>query len=141
MEYPNHPYPKDTLPYPPHADVLKYIHSYADRFDLEKLIKFRRQVIRIRPIENNKWEIIVKDLVNNKIDNVTYDAVFICNGNFSSPRIPQLPGTDEFKGKIIHSHDYRDAEAFHGKFAENSFTTIYVRITFAYFDLILELNR
>lgn len=116
MEYPGHSYPKNTLPYPPQADVLNYIHSYVDRFNLKKLIKFRHQIIRILPIENEKWEIVVKDLANNDFKTLIYDVVFICNGNYSSPRIPDLPGTDEFKGKIIHSHDYRDAEAFRGIF-------------------------
>lgn len=116
MEYPDHPYPKDTLSYPPQADVLKYLHSYADRFDLKKLMKFSHLIIRILPIENNGWEVIVKDLPNNKFESKMYDVVFICNGHFSTPRFPDLPGIDEFKGKIIHSHDYRDSEAFRGMF-------------------------
>lgn len=114
MEYPNFPYPNGTLSYPPQADVLKYLNSYADHFDIKKHIKFCHFVIRVVPIEGNKWEVIVKNLPNDKFETLIYDIIFVCNGHFSTPRYPIIPGTDEFEGKMVHSHDYRSAEIFRG---------------------------
>lgn len=114
MSYPDHPYPKDTIPFPPSGDVLKYLQSYADRFDLKKYIKFTHLVVRVLPIENGKWEVIVKDLPNNKFKTLIYDVVFVCSGHFSTPRYPDIPNINMYKGKLIHSHDFRTADAFRG---------------------------
>lgn len=115
MEYPDFPYPNGTKSYPPQSEVLKFIHSYADKFDLKKHIKFSHIVIRVLPIEDGKWEIIVKNLPTNTFETIIYDAVFIANGHFVAPRIPHIDGVNEFKGKILHSHDFRTAEAYRGE--------------------------
>lgn len=114
MEFNGHPYPNGTKSYPPQADVLKYLHSYADRFNINQHIKLNHLVIRVLPIENDKWEVIVKDLTNDKFETLIYDLVFVANGHFSAPRYPSIAGIDEFKGEKLHSHDYRTSEAFHG---------------------------
>lgn len=114
MEFPGHPYPNDTLSFPPHSDVLKYLHSFVDRFKLKKYIKFEHLVVHINPTDNEKWEIIIKDLPNNKFITQIYDVIFVCNGHYSVPFIPKIHGASKFKGKIMHSHNYRTAETFRG---------------------------
>lgn len=116
MELPGLRYPNNTISYPPHSDVLKYLHSYANLFDLNKYIKFNHMIIRALPIENDKWEIIVKDLPNNKYITQIFDAVFVCNGHFFDQYLPKIKGAEEFQGKLLHSHDFRDAESFRGNF-------------------------
>lgn len=114
MEYPDLLYPNDTLPYPPHSDVLKYLHSYADLFQLRKYVKLSHLVVRVHPIENGKWEVIVRDLPNDTYNTQIFDAIFVCNGHYSEPFIPEIGGVDEFNGKLMHSHDFRSAKAFRG---------------------------
>ncbi len=43
-----------------------------------------------------------------------FDAVAVCNGHYSVPRTPALPGAGAFPGRQMHSHDYRDAAPFAG---------------------------
>lgn len=115
MEFPDHPYPEDVISYPPQSQVFKYLHSYADRFGITEHLKLNHLVIRVTPIENQKWEVIVKDLPNNKFDTLIYDVVFVSNGHFATPRYPNIPGIEEYKGKFVHSHDFRTAEDFRGE--------------------------
>lgn len=115
MEFPDHPYPNGTISYPSQSTVLNYLQSYADRFNMKEHIKFSHLVIRVIPIENDKWEVIVKDLPNDKFNTLMYDVVFVCTGRFSSLRYPNIPGMDDFQGKTLHSHDYRTAETFRGE--------------------------
>lgn len=117
MEYPDFHYPNDTISYPPHSDVLKYLNSYADHFDVRRHIQFSQLVIRVRPVENTKWEIIVKNLPNNTYETKIYDLVFICNGHYSKPFVSEIHGAHDFSGKMIHSHDFRTAEAYHSKYS------------------------
>lgn len=121
-------------------DMLAYLGSYANHFNILELIKFRHYVIRVRPIQDTKWEvnkcqlnyeynfhgnfviiilqIIVNDLINDRVTTHIHDAIFVCNGHNSTPSwpSPKYPGADKFAGKQWHSHDYRRAEAFQGKF-------------------------
>ncbi|XP_031619214.1 dimethylaniline monooxygenase [N-oxide-forming] 2-like [Contarinia nasturtii] len=113
MTYIDHPFPEGTRSFPSHVEVQKYYQSYAERFDFMKLIKFNHSVIRVLPIENNKWEVIVKDCINDKFETIVYDAVFVCNGHYAKSHIPEIPGACEFKGRIMHSRDFRTPEKFH----------------------------
>lgn len=45
-----------------------------------------------------------------------FDAVMVCNGHFSAPNLPEVPGlTELFQGPVMHSHWYREPSAFKGK--------------------------
>lgn len=115
MEFPDFHHPDGTTTFLNQTDILRFLHSYADHFNLNKHIKLNHFVVRVLPVENGKWEIMVKDLPNNEFITKTFDAVIVCNGHFAAPRIPVMKGVDEFKGRILHSHDFRRAEAFTGK--------------------------
>ena len=45
----------------------------------------------------------------------TFDYVVVSSGHFSVPFIPEYKGMNSFPGRIMHSHDFRDAEEFRGK--------------------------
>lgn len=64
------------------------------------------------------FQIIVRDLLRDKVEIHIYDAIFVCIGNNSAPKWPKppYPGFRIFRGKQSHSHDYRRAEAFEGDF-------------------------
>lgn len=123
IEFPDHHHLNETSTFPSHSDILKYLHSYADQFDLNDHIKFSHSVIRVLPVANDKWEVIVKDLTNDKFITKIYDAVFVCNGHHSAPRIPEYEGASEFQGKVIHQSDYRNGEMFRGMFLTFVFMT------------------
>ena len=39
----------------------------------------------------------------------------VSTGHFSVPFIPEYKGMNSFPGRIMHSHDFRDAEEFRNK--------------------------
>ena len=39
----------------------------------------------------------------------------VCNGHYTDPYIPQMPGMEAFQGEIDHSHNYRENSRFDGK--------------------------
>lgn len=112
MHYPDFPFPEQEISYLSAEEVLKYYQSYADSFNLKKYIKFEHHVVRVRPLLNETWEVIVKDLKSNEYETVNYDAVLVCNGHYNAPFIPDYEGRNVFAGKQIHSHDYRCCEPF-----------------------------
>ncbi|MCA9711149.1 MAG: hypothetical protein KDK70_35245, partial [Myxococcales bacterium] len=44
-----------------------------------------------------------------------FDAVAVCNGHYSEPRLPALPGLERFGGRVLHSHAYREPRGFSGQ--------------------------
>lgn len=115
MSYPDYPYTSPaTTSYISADNVLNYLHNFAQHFDLHRHIKFERNVVRVRPVES-RWEVIVRNLPENKHEIYSFDAVLVCTGNFHTPFRPAIVDDDLFKGKQFHSHDYRDAESFRGE--------------------------
>jgi dimethylaniline monooxygenase (N-oxide forming) len=114
MEYPDFPYPYDDHSFITSEKMLKYFALYADQFNLRDHIKFEHEVIRVRPVLEGKWEVLVRNLPQNEFKTFTFDFVLVCNG-FSVPLIPKIEGQDVLKAKQIHSHDYRKAQDFSGE--------------------------
>lgn len=114
MNYPDFPIPEQEKSYIPQEDVLDYLKSYAAKFELLKYIRFEHYVVRVRPIRETTWEIIVRDLRLDKYETYEFDAVMVSNGHYHTPMMPNYPGTELFAGKQIHSHDYRQPESFKG---------------------------
>lgn len=98
--------------YIPSEDMLKFLNLYAETFEVNKHIKYEHHVIRIRPIKESQWEVIVMDLPQNRLETIIYDSVFICNGHYHTPAFPNYPGYKTFKGKQVHSHDYRSSSPY-----------------------------
>ena len=39
----------------------------------------------------------------------------VSTGHYSTPFVPTYPGVEKFPGRVMHSHDFRDACEFEGK--------------------------
>ena len=62
--------------------------------------------------ETKKFTVTSHDLVANIQKVEQFDHVICCSGHFSTPNTPCFPGMDRFGGRIMHAHDFRDAEQF-----------------------------
>lgn len=55
-----------------------------------------------------------------ELEQQQFDAVVVCNGHYSEPRLPAFPGQGAFPGAQLHSHNYRRPERFRGQTGERS---------------------
>jgi dimethylaniline monooxygenase (N-oxide forming) len=110
MCYPDLPFPEQEESFVSSQEVLRYYQWYAGKFDLRKFVKFQHLVVRVRPLTDGKWEVIVLNIKTNVYESLNFDAVFVCNGHFQHGFVPKYEGQDTFKGKQFHSHDYRKPE-------------------------------
>ncbi|KKY17208.1 putative dimethylaniline monooxygenase [Phaeomoniella chlamydospora] len=109
-------FPCDPARYPDylsHQQVLQYLEEYASFFDLARHVRFRTQVQQCSQLEDKTWSVAWEEDGEPKSGN--YDAVFACSGHLSTPYMPSFTGEELFGGLIVHSHTYRDPEAFKGK--------------------------
>jgi trimethylamine monooxygenase len=62
-----------------------------------------------------RFTVTAHDLVNNVMYFEEFDNVIVASGHFSTPNVPHFEGIAQFNGRVLHSHDFRDALEFKGK--------------------------
>ena len=80
-------------------EILRYINHVADRFELRRDIQFDTRVLAARFDEaTNRWTLETDG-------NGVFSAPFciMATGNLSTPRVPDFPGLESFKGKSYHT--------------------------------------
>ena len=79
--------------------ILDYVNHVADRFDLRKDIQFNTRIKSAKfSNADNRWTITTSD-------GESMSALYcvMATGNLSTPRKPDWPGFDDFKGRIEHT--------------------------------------
>ncbi len=132
-QYPDFPMPAEFPDYPHHAQVLAYLRSYAEQFELLDCIQFGTGVVRIEPVDSEpaengaahppaaehrngrpyasrrpRWLVTASD-GSRRI----YGAVVIANGHHRCPKWPRWHGS--FRGEMLHSAHYKTPETFQGR--------------------------
>uniref|UniRef100_A0A8R1TWY5 Flavin-containing monooxygenase n=1 Tax=Onchocerca volvulus TaxID=6282 RepID=A0A8R1TWY5_ONCVO len=107
--YSDFPPPANFCNFMHHSKVLEYLKNYARINNLYQHICFNTTVEQVSRM-GNFWEIKTSNG-----DKELFDYVIICTGHHGIPQYPQIPGTEKFKGRILHSHEYRDYQGFEGK--------------------------
>lgn len=88
-----------------HAEMLAYLESFAERFDLYEHIRMRSVVVSAKATGDGAWEVTTETGVPER-----HSAVLAATGYNSVPRYPDLPG--HFDGLQLHTHDYRTPDPF-----------------------------
>ncbi len=96
--------------FPPREVLYDYIVGRVKSGNLKNKVKFNTRVINTI-FKNEKFEISYQDKVNDKILKENFDFVIVSTGHFSVPFIPEYDGMKSFPGRIMHSHDFRDAKS------------------------------
>ncbi|MDC3109280.1 NAD(P)/FAD-dependent oxidoreductase, partial [Alphaproteobacteria bacterium] len=100
--------------FPPREVLKDYIIGRAEKSELKKNVKFNTTVTSVSS-DGHGFNVSYKDKVEDKISTERFDNVVVATGHFSVPYIPEYKGMSSFPGRIMHSHDFRDAEEFRNK--------------------------
>ncbi|XP_066479374.1 flavin-containing monooxygenase 5-like [Tiliqua scincoides] len=116
MSYSDFPIPDDYPNYMHHSKVMEYFRLYAKHFDLLRHIHFKARVCNVRKRPDfsitGQWEVVTETY--GKQESAIFDAVLVCTGHHIDPYFPLdcFLGIEKFKGKIIHSREYKHPEKF-----------------------------
>lgn len=100
---------EDPRQYCSHEEVFRYLKAYATHFDILRYVRFSSHIQHVTR-QGAGWQVSVENGSSAYEEDV--DAIVICNGHYSEPRVPEWPGQDTFPGIQMHSHNYRDPTGF-----------------------------
>ncbi|PIN20862.1 Flavin-containing monooxygenase [Handroanthus impetiginosus] len=105
----------DLRTFPGHEEVLEFLNEFASEFGLVELIRFETEVVRVdrADLRSDKWVVESRSGKSTELGSEeVFDAVVVCNGHHTQPRVADFPGMEKWPGKQLHSHNYRVPEPF-----------------------------
>jgi cation diffusion facilitator CzcD-associated flavoprotein CzcO len=104
---PGLPFAPELPRYPSRDDVVAYLEAYAARFAIQP--RTGEPVRRVRAGDDGTFVV--------ETDRASYRtrAVVLAAGLRRMPNPDRLPDQDRFRGVVIHSRDYRNADRFAGQ--------------------------
>ena len=92
--------------FPSRADFVAYLHRYVEVFEL--------------PMETGKLVTAVERngsgwTVRTDAGDIGATAVVMATGIVSAPRVPTIAGREHFRGRVMHSVEYRRPSGFQGR--------------------------
>jgi cyclohexanone monooxygenase len=80
-------------------EILRYINHVADRFDLRRDVELNTRIASAHfDGKTNMWSLTTHAGVR-----VTAPFCIMATGNLSTPRTPNIPGLESFKGRWFHT--------------------------------------
>ncbi|XP_068098730.1 dimethylaniline monooxygenase [N-oxide-forming] 2-like [Hyperolius riggenbachi] len=113
------PMPADFPNFLPHHKYYEYLKLYAENFKLVKYIQFKTKVCRLEKhpdfAATGRWKVTTEH--KGQIKTAIFDAVFVCSGQNVNAIMPidTFPGINNFKGKVLHSKEYKRPAGYDDK--------------------------
>ncbi|MDG1531029.1 MAG: NAD(P)/FAD-dependent oxidoreductase [Paracoccaceae bacterium] len=106
---------KAIASFPPRAVLFDYIKGRVEKAGVRDMIRFSTIVRDVRAADGGGFNVTTRDEVADVDASEHFDHVIVATGHFSVPNVPEYPGFDQFNGRILHAHDFRDAREFADK--------------------------
>lgn len=119
LEFPDYTFEKhwgDAIcSYPPRLALRDYLFGFYNHHKCEdKWVRCNTMVKNVVWDEaEKKFTVTAQDTSSEY--NEKFDHVIVSTGHFSNPVMPQFNGLENYAGLIMHSHDFRAAEAYKGQ--------------------------
>ena len=98
-------FPREYPRYPSRDQVVAYLESYARAFHLEP--RFGEEVTGARR-HDDRWEVVTRS------SRYVAPHLVVATGFNRDPVVPRWPGQSAYRGRIIHSGEYRNGSSFRG---------------------------
>jgi monooxygenase len=98
--------------------ILNYVRETARENGIDSKIRFNHRVERAEwSSDEARWTVTARRTDTDETVTVTASFLFMCSGyyDYSQPYTPDFPGTDRFKGTIVHPQRWSDEIDYAGK--------------------------
>jgi len=99
------PNPRWSRLYAPGSELKAYADHVADKYDVRRHMRFNA------PVDGARWdeEAQIWQVVLANGETLTSRFLITATGYLSQPRNPDIPGIEDFTGRVIHSTDWDDS--------------------------------
>lgn len=83
----------DPRRFPGHAEVASYLHDFAEFYGISNFVEFSTVVEYVGLCRNGSkvsWK--VRTRRRDGVKEEVFDAVVVCNGHYSEPKLAEIPG-------------------------------------------------
>jgi len=120
LEFADYPFDehfgREIASYPPRAVLFDYIEGRVKKANVRSWIRFSNVIRSVAYDEaSEQFLVVAEDLPKRHQYEEKFDHVIVASGHFSTPHVPEYPGFNDFNGRILHAHDFRDAVEFKNK--------------------------
>ena len=108
---------KQPIPsFPPREALFDYVTARAEQSGIKAQIQFNTAVRHVEYSDGTgKFTVMVEQVDKERARSEEFDHVIVTTGHYSIPSVPYFDGIDRFPGRVLHSHDFREAREFTGK--------------------------
>lgn len=113
--FPNFPMPKDYPHFPSREQVVRYLHSYADTFNLHEAITYNTSVLSVDPVDTDSEDSVGSagwNVVSSRGHEGFFDGVLVANGHLWDAKIPEV--AQHYTGKQLHTSEYQNVTDLEG---------------------------
>lgn len=101
-------FPADYPRYVPRHLLVNYFDQYARTFDIQP--HFQQKVVGVKKEADNTW------LTTTETGQTwSSQMVVVATGSNRLPYQPSFAGIEDFKGKLVHSRNYKNAQPYKGQ--------------------------
>jgi cation diffusion facilitator CzcD-associated flavoprotein CzcO len=98
------PNPNWSRLFTPGPEIKQYADDVADKYDVRKHMRFNVSVEGARWDEEAQvWRVALRDG-----ETISGRYLFTATGFLSQPKVPDIPGINDFDGKVIHTTEWED---------------------------------
>ncbi|KAK7337388.1 hypothetical protein VNO77_17959 [Canavalia gladiata] len=110
-ELPHFPFPNSYPHYVPKKQFIEYLHNYVNHFNINPLY---HRAVELAEYDdaNGKWNVKAKNTTSGLHEEFGCRFLIVASGETAEPRVPEVEGLDSFKGKVLHSTQYKNGKPF-----------------------------
>ncbi|XP_028757449.1 flavin-containing monooxygenase FMO GS-OX-like 2 [Neltuma alba] len=108
----------DQRTFPGHEEVLRFLDGFAEEFGIHELTRFESEVARVALAGEGKedgWSVEWRRRGSESLTRETFEAVVVCSGHSTVPKLAEIPGIENWRRYQMHSHNYRVPDPFKGQ--------------------------
>ena len=116
-QLPDKPFPDSAALLPTQADICDYCDAYATEWKLWPHLRLSTLVSRVSrnartdADPSGTFSVEYADSASGSDTTETFTHVVVATGELAVPYIPEIPGADQFAGRLLHSSKRRDNSA------------------------------
>ncbi|XP_020965734.1 flavin-containing monooxygenase FMO GS-OX5-like isoform X3 [Arachis ipaensis] len=109
MSFTDYPFVRtesDPRTFPRRDEVLRFLNRFADEFGVREVTRLKTRVSRVERVKD-EWVVESMTRGSESVSREVFEAVVVCSGHNSVPRVAEIDGIENWRGYQMHSHNYR----------------------------------